>query len=183
MKRKTPTKARPKKKKAASVPRSPEKKSRALVFTVSDSAARGTRKDESGPTAVRILRELGLRVTGPRVLPDGRARLAIAVRAASADFDLVVTTGGTGFGPRDSAPEATRDVLDREAPGLAELMRMQGLKDTPFSHLSRGVCGIVGDCLVINLPGSPKGAAGGLEALRQILPHALAVLAGEEAGH
>ncbi len=179
----TNTKARSKKKKAPTRRLSSETKKRALVFTISDSAARGARKDESGPAAVRILREQGLRVIGPRVLPDGRARLAIAIRAASADFDLVVTTGGTGFGPRDATPEATRDVLDREAPGLAELMRLDGLKDTPFSHLSRGVCGIVGDCLVINLPGSPKGVEGGLEALRQILPHSLAVLTGEATSH
>src|SRR5437868_2037589 len=132
------------------------KNMQAVVITVSDSTAAGRRKDASGPEACRLLREQGLSVGDPMVVPDERAAIAAAIREAAAGAVLVITTGGTGLGPRDVTPEATRDVIERDAPGLAELLRAHGLRQTPLAVLSRGLAGVAGACLIVNLPGSPR---------------------------
>jgi molybdenum cofactor biosynthesis protein B len=122
--------------------------------------------------------EAGLEVEGPIVVADERATIAALVRECARRADLVVTTGGTGLGPRDVTPEATRDVLEREAPGLAEMLRAHGRERTALASLSRGVAGTVGACLVLNLPGSPKAVGDGFDALAAVLDHALALLRG-----
>lgn len=153
------------------------------VLTVSDGVTHGTRTDESGETAADILSAAGFDVRSREVVPDEHDRITEALRRLAGSHALVVTTGGTGFGPRDVTPEATAAVIDRDAPGLAELMRAVGLAHTPMAALSRGRAGVIGSSLVINLPGSPKGVRESLEAVTPIIPHAIGLLAGGTGAH
>ncbi len=147
----------------------------AKVLTVSESVSRGTRQDRSGDELAAALADRGFRVAERRIVPDGVRPVADALRELSSSFaGLLVTTGGTGFSPTDLTPEATRSVIEREAPGLAEAMRSV----SPLGRLSRGVAGTVGQCLVLNVPGSPRGAIESLEAIIDVVPHALELLAG-----
>jgi len=148
----------------------------AKVITVSDGVADGSREDRSGAAVVEHLTAAGFDVVTHAVAADGTESVASALRAACEGFaGLVVTTGGTGFGPRDLTPEGTRAVLDREAPGLSEAMRLS----SPLGRLSRAVAGTVGAALVLNTPGSTKGCIETLDAVLDVVPHALELLAGE----
>jgi molybdenum cofactor synthesis domain-containing protein len=150
---------------------------RAAVLTVSDGVYNGMRVDESGPAVAELLIKAGFDVM-QRGVPDEISDIERELRHLATDAALVVTTGGTGFAPRDVTPEATRAVIEREAPGLAEAMRAAGRASTPNADLSRGVAGIVGSTVVVNLPGSPKGATESLAAILEILPHAIEHLGG-----
>lgn len=154
--------------------------STAHVITVSDGASHGAREDKSGPALVGILYANQFEVTGPEVVPDERERIAAAItKAADGGSNLIVTTGGTGLGPRDVTPQATESVIDYGVPGITELMRHAGLRSTPMAALTRGVAGVRGQALVVNVPGSPKGAVESLEAVMPVLEHAIALLRGE----
>jgi len=152
----------------------------AVVITVSDAGFRGERKDASGELLVQLLRDLGAEIVATRVLSDDPDPLADALRefADWRNVNLIVTTGGTGLAPRDNTPEATLAVIEREAPGLAEAMRSETLKQTPMAMISRGVCGIRSGTLIINLPGSPKGVRESFEVIKPVLNHAIALLSG-----
>ena len=155
----------------------------AAVLTISDGVSSGTRADGSGDAAQEMLGAAGFDVSVREVVADERADIETALRRLAGSHALVVTTGGTGFGPRDVTPEATKAVLEREAPGLAELMRAAGLRHTPMAALSRGTAGTIGEALVVNLPGSPTGVRESLDAVLPVLPHAMELSEGMTGAH
>lgn len=150
------------------------------ILTLSDKASRGEREDTAGAAVRELLTGIGARVERYAVIPDERERIAATLRAwaDAGDLDLIVTTGGTGLSPRDVTPEATLAVVDYLVPGMAEAMRAAGLQQTPMAMLSRGVCGVRGRTLIVNLPGSEKGARENLSVLLPVLPHAVETLHG-----
>lgn len=155
----------------------------AAVITVSDSCHLGTRVDLSGPTVAELLAGNGFEVLGRVTVPDERTAIERALESCASRVAFVVTTGGTGIGPRDVTPEATRNVCDRLIDGIPELMRSEGCRETPFAVLSRALCGTLDQSLVLNLPGSPRGATTSLKAVLPLISHALMLLAGGESPH
>jgi molybdopterin adenylyltransferase len=155
---------------------------KAAVLTVSDGVSRGERDDESGALLERLLTADGYEVVR-RVVPDDRSEIAEAIEELTEEVRVVLTTGGTGVAPRDVTPEATASVLERQVPGIAEAIRSDAAGRTPHGLLSRGVAGVRGTALVVNLPGSPGGCRDGFAVLREALPHAVGLLSGEQGGH
>jgi len=155
---------------------------RAVVITASDRCSRGERVDESGVMLAGLLREFGVNVVASEILPDDLAVLAARLRvyAARADVNLIVTTGGTGLSPRDNTPEATRAVIEKEVPGVAEALRFESLKATPAAMLSRGMCGVLSGALIVNLPGSPAAVRECFAVIKPILSHAVSQLVGRD---
>lgn len=157
---------------------------RAVIVTVSDAGARGERKDESGETLGQLLKDIGAEIVATKIVSDDLEPLTETLRAFAdrEDVNLVITTGGTGFSPRDNTPEATLAVIERAAPGLSEAMRMETLKQTPMAMISRGVCGIRSGALILNLPGSPKGVRESFAVIKPVLNHAIALIGGKPGG-
>ncbi|MCG2768794.1 MAG: MogA/MoaB family molybdenum cofactor biosynthesis protein [Anaerolineae bacterium] len=157
----------------------------AAVITVSDKGFAGKREDISGPLVADGLRAMGASVLEQIIVPDEEEQIiaTLTYLADSGDLDVIITTGGTGLAPRDHTPEATLQVLDRLAPGLAEVLRFEGYTKTPLAMVSRGVAGLRGKCIIINLPGSTKAVRDGMEALKDILPHAIQMAQGEDLEH
>ncbi|MBI5826077.1 MAG: MogA/MoaB family molybdenum cofactor biosynthesis protein [Chloroflexi bacterium] len=148
------------------------------ILTLSDRSSKGQREDASGPALAHLIRTQNWSVIKQQILPDEESaiRAALTEWADSGELDIILTTGSTGFAQRDIAPEATRAVIQREAPGLAETMRAESLKKTPHAMLSRAIAGIRGRTLIVNLPGSPKGAVENLQTILPVLPHAIQLL-------
>jgi len=157
---------------------------RAVVITVSDACFDGERKDTSGEALAELLKDLGAEIVATRILSDEPEPLTDALKefADWRHVNLIVTTGGTGLGPRDNTPEATLEVIERQAPGIAEAMRIETLKQTPMAMLSRGVCGVRSGALIINLPGSPKGVRESFAVIAPVLKHAVALVVGQPGG-
>jgi molybdopterin adenylyltransferase len=154
---------------------------KAVVLTISDSRTRGERPDLSGPAVVASLQSAGFTVEGPHLVPDEQPQIEAALREYAKNAELIVTTGGTGIAPRDVTPEATRAVCSRILDGFAERMRAAGARRTPLAALSRAVSGTCGSALIVNLPGNPEGAITSLEAVLDLIPHALVLLSGADA--
>ena len=154
---------------------------RAVIITVSDRRARGNLADESGQTLLQLLQEMGASILAAVIVPDDLEPLAAKLRmyADMPEVNLIVTTGGTGFSPRDNTPEATRACIERDAPGLAEAMRSETLKRTPMAMISRGVCGVRSGALIVNLPGAPNAVRECFAVIRPVLGHAVTLLAGK----
>jgi molybdopterin adenylyltransferase len=155
---------------------------RAAVITVSDGVAAGEREDESGALLVELLEGERFEVEH-RVVPDERPQIAAALRELAQRAHLILTTGGTGVSPRDFTPEATESVLDRRVPGIAEALRADAIKKTPHGLLGRGLAGIRGETLIVNLPGSPGGCRDGFALIKPALPHAVQLIAGDHSEH
>jgi molybdopterin adenylyltransferase len=151
----------------------------AAVVTVSDSCARGKRQDASGPAVVELLSASGFDVTAREIVPDDSTQIQAALIKLAKHVRLIVTTGGTGIAERDITPEATETICDRTIPGIAEKMRIEGAKKTPFAALARGICGVHANSLILNVPGSPAGAVESLRAVLEVIPHALNLLDGK----
>ena len=158
---------------------------RAGVITVSDKGFAGEREDASGPLLARLLRKIGAEVVHQTIVPDEQPEIALVLTrlADEVQVDVVVTTGGTGPAPRDVTPEATLSVIDREMPGLAEVLRTEGYRKTPLAVLSRGIAGMRGRTIIINLPGNPKAVREGMDTLASILPHAVQMARGGDLEH
>src|SRR5689334_15481530 len=153
---------------------------RAVVITVSDACSRGEREDTSGAALVQLLTDAGAQIVKSRILSDDLDELVQTLKACAEreDVNLIITTGGTGLGPRDNTPEATREVIEREAPGIAEAIRAESLKVTPMAMISRAVCGVRNATLIINLPGSPKAVRESFAVIEPVLSHAVDLIEG-----